>query len=359
MAPASRRPNAAVIEQLFHEPGRFEFMQAVRLLEQAARMRARAGTGASEAQPVGHDGNPASEAVRFRVFQSLTFPPAEIARMQESGETGEPPEMEVSFLGLTGPSAALPQPYTELLIRNLREKNRAMRDFFDIFNHRVIAFFYRAWAKYRLPVAYESGEGRGDDPISSILFSLIGFGTPHLRRRLSVDDQSLVYYAGLFGRAPKSATALEAILSDYFERPIRIEQFRGHWLYLAKDETTLMPSPGHPDGRYCRLGVDAVVGERVWDVQSRFRIRIGPLSYAAFRKFVPDGDDLRRLSDLTRSFVGPAFTFDVELTLAKEEVPQLRLGAEGAQAPRLGWTTWLKDREFFHDPSDAVFVLKQ
>ena len=357
MAPESRRPNASVIDALFQEPRRFEFAQAVRLLEQAARMRARRDLGAAGA-PVGYDAHPNAEAVRLRSYESLTFPEAEIARIEPGEGEAMPPEMEIAFLGLTGPSGTLPQHYTELVIRNVREKNRAMRDFFDIFNHRAASFFYRTWAKYRLPVAYESEEGRGDDPVTSMLLSVIGFGTGHLRRRLAVEDQTLVYYAGLFARSPKSASALEAMLSDYFGRPIRIEQFRGHWLCLNKDETTLLPSLLSAEGRYCRLGVDAVVGERVWDVQSRFRIHIGPMSYAAFRRFNPDGHDLRQLSDLTRSFVGPSFTFDVQLTLARAEVPGLRL-AEGVDGPRLGWNTWLRDREFLHDPSDAVFVLGQ
>ena len=351
MASESRRPNASIIDELFEEPARFEFAQAVRLLEQAARHNGSDGRGA----PIGHDAEPDKEAVRLRAHPSLTFPPSEIARLQPPADSG-PAEMEVAFIGLTGPSGALPQHYTELVIRNLREKNRAMRDFFDIFNHRAASFFYRAWSKYRLPIEYEADGGRGEDPVTAILLSIVGLGTGRLRHRLAVEDQTLVYYAGLFAHAPKSAAALEAMLRDYFGRDVRIEQFRGHWLHLGQDETTLLPSLLSPEGRFCRLGVDAVVGERVWDVQSRFRIHIGPLSYAAFREFNPDGADLRRLADLTRSFVGPTFTFDVQLTLAKEEVPALRVG-ETAEPARLGWNTWLKDREFLHDPADAVFVV--
>ena len=359
MATARRRPRTPLIDRLFEEPHAFEFFQAVQILERAAQ---RASDVAGRGR-VGEDESPRQEAVRFRAYQALLFPPAAVSGSEpptqsEAGRPARPPALSVAFMGLTGPSGVLPQHYTELLIRSLRDKSFSLRDFFDLFNHRLISLFHRAWEKYRLPATFERSAPK-EDPVTSCLMAIVGLDTPHLRNRLAVDDDAIVHYAGHYAHWPRSAVALEALLSDFFGRTVRVEQFRGRWTWLAPDELTAMPSRRHPEGAFAQLGVTAVVGERVWDVQGSFRIRIGPLGYAQFVSFMPGSKDLEQLVDLTRLYVGPTLGFDVQLTLAKEEVPYLELASEGDYVPRLGWNTWAKHREYRHDVSDAVFNLDQ
>src|SRR5262249_18938914 len=270
--------------------------------------------------------------------------------------TSRPPFLAVGFFGLTGPSGVLPQHYTELLIRSLRDKSLSLRDFFDLFNHRLISLFHRAWEKYRLPAAYER-HVPDEDPVTACLMAWAALDTPHLRGRLAVTDEAIAHYVGHYAHWPRSVAALEATLSDFFERPVRIEQFRGRWTWLAPDEFSALPSRALPEGAFSQLGVTAVVGERVWDVQGSFRICIGPVKSQQFLAFMPGSPDLAQLVDLTRLYVGPTFSFDMQLTLAKEEVPFLALASEGAYVPRLGWNTWLKQDEYRHDVSDAVFLL--
>lgn len=362
MAPASRRSTDSLIDRLFQEPHAFDFFQAVRILERAA-MDDLATPESPDAGRIGEDKDPRLEAVRIRAQQALFFPTGEVegaarGTRQPGGDAlRRPPELTVNFMGLTGPSGVLPQHYSEFLIRATRERSIAPRDFFDIFNHRMTSLFMRAWEKYRLPVRYECGGPTGDDAITGCLLALVGLAMAGLRDRLAVDDEAVVHYAGHYAHSPRSAAALEAILSDYFERPVRVEQFRGRWVWFAPDELSALPDQEALDGRYAQLGVDAMVGERVWDVQGGFRIRIGPLTYAQFASFMPGSDAVARLVDLTRLFVGPAFSFDLQLTLAAPEVPYLTLAREGDYVPRLGWNTWLKHAEFRHDADDAVFSL--
>ncbi len=363
MAAKSRRHPDNLIETLLEQPYRFEFFQAVRILEQAARREGRDGRFEPR-RAVGEDADPAREAVRFKAAQALSFPTSEISAVRqpqsdpESKRPAGPPEMTVGFLGLTGPSGVLPQHDTEKLIRATRANSPSLRDFLDLFNHRLISLFHRAWEKYRLPVAYERAGPGGEDPISFSLYSLIGLGSGQLRNRLAVDDEALVHYSGHLSHGPKSVAALEALLSDYFERPVRIQQYHGRWMYLPLDECSTLPGRwSDPATTFCQLGVNAVVGERMWDVQSSFRIKLGPLTYDQFARFMPSGDDLRKLAQLTRLYVGPGLSFNVQVTLKKEEVPPCRLTTEGAGVPRLGWNTWVKEGEFDHDVDDAVYLL--
>ena len=359
MAAEGGRQSPSLIGALFQRPWRFGFFQAVRLLERARRKRKN-----KTAPSVGEDGAPGREAVRFRALPQLSFPAATVSEVDElegdpqSTSADTPARMTVCFLGLTGPSGVLPQHYTEMLIRAVRGKDNSFRDFLDLFNHRTVSFFYRAGRKYRLPALYEGRRGGNDDPITRGLYALTGFGTDHLRRRLQFEEEALPHYAGHFAHMPRSAAALEALLSDYLERKVEVKQFQGRWLHLEEGERSMLPSPRCPGGQFCRLGENAVAGDRVWDVQGSFRLCIGPLEYEEFQAFMPGGGQLEKLTHMTRLFVGPEVSFDVQLILKKEEVPDCALEAAGDFVARLGWNTWAAEEERRHDVSDTILSLE-
>ena len=265
-----------------------------------------------------------------------------------------PAHMTVAFMGLTGPLGALPRHYTELILERLRyHRDRTLRDFLDLFNHRLITLFYRAWEKYRVPIAYERTlvKGTGEDRFSQYLFDTIGLGTKGLRGRMAVQDGALLFYAGLLAQRPHSASALGGMLQDYFGVPVHIVQFVGAWLPLAHTDRSCLGSEATNNV----LGSTALSGDRVWDQQATFQVQLGPLPYATFCRFLPTGSAFQPLLGMTRFYAGEESDFTVHLSLQAAEVPWCRLGDTGAQAPRLGWSTWLKTREFCTDATDAVF----
>jgi type VI secretion system protein ImpH len=362
MVPARGRQVPDLSERLQREPYRFDFFQAVRLLERLAREEGPAARG----RPVGADHLPDQECVRFRALPSLSFPAAAVAQVRAPAASKAPaerpaPEMQVTFLGLTGASGVLPAHYTATLLRRLRGKDHALRDLLDLFNHRLVSLFYRAWEKYRLPVAYERSrlEESGGQPerVAQALHSLIGLGTAGLRGRRDFPDEAFLYYAGHFAHHPRSAAGLERVLADFFALPLRVLQLQGQWLCLEPDDQAELPSPARPRGRNNRLGCDAVLGDRVWDVRGKFRVRIGPLGYAQFRRFFPvRGDRLRALCQMTRAYVGAEFVFDLQLVLRAEEVPWTRLVPDGDEGAYLGWNTWLRSEPFAREVDDVVFA---
>jgi type VI secretion system protein ImpH len=253
--------------------------------------------------------------------------------------------MIVTFLGLTGPAGVLPGHYTELLLQRIRERDYSLRDFLDLFNHRLISLFYRAWEKYRWPIAYERSQL--DDPLKAPdlatngLYCLTGLGTAGLRGRLDADDEVFLYYSGHFAHFPRSALALESLVGDHQEMPVQVRQCQGQWLHVDPGDQAAMPSVREPEGRNNQLGVNLLVGERIWDVQSKFRLRIGPLTWREFRSLMPNGRSLRPLCQITRTYVGPGLDFDVQPLLKVEEVPRCRFTSDPEQGPYLGWNTWM------------------
>jgi type VI secretion system protein ImpH len=354
MAASRRFPRPSLIAQLGAAPWKFGFFQAVRILEW--RRARKEPSGRADTVPmVGDEANPGQRTLRFRSAMRLSYPASEIEAFSDEGG-GELPAMTVTFMGLSGPSSVLPLHYGVAVWREFRNHNTALRDFFDLFSDRLIAFFYRAWAKYRVPISVERSSPAGQDGVSEALRSFIGFGTEHLSGRVHVDEHALLHYSGLLSHFPRNAASLEDMLCDYFRLPIEVVPFDGRWVLLPADQRTRLSGGDGGAGGFASLSVDAVVGESYWDVESSFTIDIGPVGYADFLSFLPNGANLRRLAALTKLYVSPEMGARVQLCLKRDEVPLLQLGAGGAP-PQLGWNTWLHHERMIMDPRDASFRL--
>ncbi|HEX6750888.1 MAG TPA: type VI secretion system baseplate subunit TssG [Longimicrobium sp.] len=326
---------AAAERALAAEPWGFGFFQAVRLLERLRPGRAR----------VGFFGDPAAEVVRFGVNPSIAFPPSELHGVELEGEVAR---MSVNFLGLTGPQGVLPLHYTLLVRHRARAKEPAPGEFLDLFHHRLLSLFYRAWEKHRIAVAAERGER---DPLRRHLLDLLGEGGEAARRELP--EEALAWFAGALAPPSRGAVALEQVLEECFGVPAAVEQFVGGWVPLD-------------DGELCRLGEDdggdsdalgwgAVAGAEVWHPQSRIRVVLGPLSKRDYDRFLPTGGAHGLLKALVRFHTHDQFECEVRLVLARDEVPGCVLGA--ADAEPLGWSTWVRTRPFAEDAGDTLLRL--
>jgi type VI secretion system protein ImpH len=326
-------------EALREDACSFEFFQAVHLLQRLGHGR----------QPVGQFFNPDDESVRFSVNNALAFPASQVQSLVWADHA--PPRMKVNFMGITGPMGVLPYSYTELILERNRAKDHTLESFFDIFNHRAISLFYRGWEKYRFPVTY-GVEGR--DLFSQHLLDLIGLGTPGLQDRQPLPDQALLHYAGLLGLQSRSAAGLQQMIADYFDVPVEVEQFAGAWYPLAPDTQCCMDEY---DSDSQQLGGGAVVGDQVWDQQSRIRLRLGPLTMEQYREFLPEGSGFEPLRAFTRFFSNEEFDFELQLILKREEAPAPEIGLEGDSAMRLGWVSWLKSSAMQRDPDETILNL--
>jgi type VI secretion system protein ImpH len=345
MATPVGRTDSSVAEILLECPWDFDFFQAVRLLALIYPNR-RLLSGFRQ---------PPEEIVRFHAHLSMAFPPSAIRRIEPSLREDGPLVMTVNFMGLTGPAGILPAHYTEYLIARSYSGDDAAAAFFDLFNHRLISLFYLAWEKHHFPVAYqrESQSLVTERRFTAYLFDLIGMGTPGLQERLELTDSALLAYCGLIAQRPHSAVTLAGLLCDYFRLPIEIDQFVGKWCQLEDDELSYL----NANASSSELGSGAIAGDKVWNPQARFRIRVGPLTLERFNRFLPDGSAFRDLVALTRYFANQTMDFEVQLILLAGEVPGCKVSGD-PQSPRLGLSSWLKTVAFPGNAADLVLTVR-
>jgi len=327
MEAASGRPDAGVARELWREPQDFEFCQAVRLLELEACRPGERGS-------IGNDTPPERESVRIRSEPSLAFPSHALESL--SKDAGGTPELRQTMLGLVGALGILPQHYTELVLKRVQQKDFALSDFLDLFQHRTASFLFRAWRKYRFAYDFEHmrRSGRGDDDFTHTLRALVGLGTGGLAHD---DAPAWLYFSGLFADPRRSQAGLAGILRDELQAPVVVDQFVGRWMQLEPEQCSRISSAaGNEEAR--GLGLGFVLGTRVWDVQSAVRARVGPLRRDDFVSLLPGSQRLRGVEDLIRDYLDAELACELELTLAPGEALPARLGGPA----RLGRDTFLE-----------------
>lgn len=302
--------------QLEAEPWRFDFYAVMRRLERSFPERPRIGDVASRQEEYVALGEPAF----------LDFPASTIAAADRDGQGRL--RLLVKFLGLLGPQGALPLATTEESHHWQLVRDDAFPRFLDVFNHRFLQLFYRAWADSR-PVAQHDRPER--DRFAAYVGSMIGVGSRPYLDRDSVPDAEKLAHAGLIGAQAKSASRLARFLAGLFKAEVEIEQFVGMRLVFDPADRTRL------GGAHCTLGGDALLGASVYSVEDKFRVKIVAGDLDEFERFLPNGDRCEPLADAVFFHLGEQFEWEVELALPVGAVRPVRLGQSG----HLGWTSWM------------------
>ena len=300
-------------------PG-FSFFQAVRLLQGLFR----------DSPRVGRQGPVERERIRFKPTLDFCFAPSDIASIRETeledGNTGV--EIMTTFLSLYGTASPLPTYFTERLFE--QEEDSLQRGFLDLFHHRLISLFYRAWEKYRFEAQFEDS---GDDFYSLRLLDLVALDTERFPRDHHVGRQRFLGFSGLLTQIPHSAASLASALADYFEEiPVTVESFLGRWVEIPEGDRNRLGAEN------CSLGSSLSLGSRVYDLRCTFDVRMGPMGLADFMSLLPGSNRQLELREIVDVMNGDCLDYQVKLEIKKEEVPPLQLSTETA---RLGWSTWL------------------
>jgi type VI secretion system protein ImpH len=301
-----------LIERLTAESYNFNFFQALSLLEEYFRAQE-------------HVANPIeSGRIRLSTSPSLSFPPADIAKISKSKDGVE---FILTFMGLIGVSSPMPLYFTEYISR-FEENGVGLRDFLSIFNHRMYTLFYRAWQKYRF--ISMSGLGAGPNATNPIMR-----GVAHLA---GIDEAKLsdpffrrvLAYTGSFAGKTRSKETLRTMVSDFFNGlPVAIAQWQGRWTDISNPPKIGLDS---------RLGVNAIAGTRKWDLSGKFRVSVGPLPRERFETFLPGSENIESMKKLITLFLSDPLDWDIEVKLESSELVPVVLGQNTS---RLGETSSL------------------
>lgn len=349
MRTSKRGSEVSLIRRLIAEPQRFEFVQALRILE----LWLRKNGVAHHRTLIDHVRVEQSVSLSFSVSQieALTIdadmPVDTDAALQDALRQNRLLHFRVTptFMGLLGVNGVLPLHYTDSIgVRVHFDKDEGPRAFLDSFSTRALTLFYQAWTKYRV---YYRIDKDGNDGFLPLQLAIAGAsaGLRHFNPRQpesNVCDEVAAFYASILRHRAAAPRAIGAVLAEYFGVPITLMQFEGRWDPVPFKER-------------CRLGVanrtlgrNAMLGTREWRRDLCVRLRIGPLGMTDYKRFLPKADGAEALKVMLSLFPVPALQFEVQLVLRAQAVRSARLCAKpdgsgvalgqglflGASAPR-------------------------
>jgi type VI secretion system protein ImpH len=304
------------LRNLESEPWRFDYFTVLRHLERTFADRPRIGDSAARRE----------EFVQLGQDPYMDFPASNLARVEANDQ--KPLKVFVKYLGLLGPQGALPFATTEEAYHYVLSQDDAFPRFLDVFNHRFIQLFFRAWADSR-PIAQHDRPKA--DRFVAYIGSAIGVGSKPYQNLDSVPDAAKLGYAGLIGAQAKCASRLAGAVCGLFNVRAEVDEFVGSRLMIEASELSIL------GGRYVRLGVDTLLGRAVFSVQDKIRLRIFTKNLAQYIRFLPTGDLCEPLADLVFFYNGEQLDWDVELAIPSGAAEPIRIGKFG----QLGWTTWM------------------
>lgn len=336
---AETNARESLMAALVREPYIFDFFQALRRLECAYPDRKR----------IGESLLPREDPIRFAQEPSLVAAPSTLAKFTPP-DGDRPGRLTQFFFGVLGPEGALPLHLTDYVRqRQHHHRDRTLARFLDLFHHRLLSLFYRAWANGQPTVQRDRPES---DRFVSYVGSLFGLGMQPMLKRDVMPDNVKLYYAGLLAGQTKNASGLRALIQDYLRVPAKIEEFVGEWVIIAKEYRWAIGMPARRGSAHemGKLSQTATLGSRIWSKQHRFRVVLGPLRRDQFRWFLPGAPGLPLLRAVVLNYLGDELKWDVKLELMRDEAKPLELGVNAL----LGRTSWIVARVGQGDWKDLI-----
>lgn len=292
---------------------------------------------------LGYASSPSEEPVRLSQEPSLAFAPATLASVRLGMDR---PAVSIYSFGLFGPNGPLPLHLTEYVRERVRNRgDTALASFTNLFHHRLILLFYRAWADAQAAASLDRGEWPSFD---RYVGSLIHLGSPALQHRDDIADHASYYMSGHLVRQTCNAEGLVQILRHDFGIPVRIIENVVTWLPIPEVDRTVLRARAPTQ----KLANGALLGHAVRDACAAFRIILGPLLWDRYHDFLPGTAGIRRLTQWVRRYLGVEWAWEVLVVLAGSQVRGCALGGH----QRLAYDCWLGPPSGQNDIGELIYT---
>ncbi|SQC42347.1 type VI secretion protein [Klebsiella pneumoniae] len=285
------------------------------------------------------------EPIRFRPHPGMGFPAGEIRGMDDP-EPPRPPAVRVTFMGLYGVESPLPTHYSDDIAQR-REGVEATEDFLDIFNHRLIAQYYRIWAQIFLPGNLSGGRHGQHLAVSA------GPGGAGIPGCAAVAAAPLVAISGAAagddaageirgrhggaGGAPGPGTRATV----YHHDPCRIP--------LSQPLTMSVRQPVSLQHR-------PVMGTHATDVNGQVLLQLATEKPDEVRGWLPGGELFSDLMALLHVWLGSHLDVRLQLCVARHLLPDAQLCCQQEHAVQLGRTAVLRPLDAQKQADDRVTI---
>jgi type VI secretion system protein ImpH len=296
------------------------------------------------ASRIGYSVSPKQDFARFGQAPLLHFHSSAFTKVKFDRNSGDY-KIKNSYWGLLGINGPLPSHLTEYAIeRNYRLKDSTFTEFLDIFNHRFISLFYRAWADAQPTVSHDRP---GHDIFKKRLNAFSGESSAG---KDTFDQSTNVhqYLAGLFSQKNRSAKTLSQLLTEYLHLDVSIEEFQGRWYDLQPAEQTKLGQTN------ANLGVSSLIGTRTYQRIFNFSINIGPVDYSEYISLLNNKHGLDTIVELTQKAVGQEYEFSINIILKAQQTKACQLGSS-----KLGINSWSQGKSGHLAQYEPILVYKK
>ncbi|PLV61497.1 type VI secretion system baseplate subunit TssG [Erwinia sp. B116] len=262
------------------------------------------------------------EPVRFRPHPGMGFPASEIKGLEAPEHPHLPPTIRVTFMGLYGVESPLPTHYIND-ITQCREGYEATADFLDIFNHRLIAQYYRIWRKYAYPATFAEG---GTDKTSQYLLGLAGLGIDGCAETIATPASrflALLPVMLLPGRTAEGMASLVRLLAP--DTQAKVWHHDKRRVPLKKPLCMSVRTPATLKRR-------PVMGAYATDVNGQVLMQLTTTNRAEVQGWLPGGDLHTDLTALLHVYLGSRLDVRLQLRVERSLLPDATLSSQ----PRMG-----------------------
>lgn len=240
---------------------------------------------------------------------------------------------EIHFSGLYGGMGSLPDYFTDAIIAH-RSQINGLRDFLDLFNHRLLDTLHSIWRRQQVFLEnLLDSQNASSKKYDRFLRALGGLpddsGQEDALRCLSR------HHLRLFQRKPKTTRGLLFLLKTYFPQ---------HHFSVDEHVPQILDIPEHQRARLDPnqspiLGSKGsfLIGSRIQDINGKIRLSVTQLTYQSYMAFLPGGKSHQQLCALVNTYTESQWAVALQLALKAEEVPQTQLSG----TCRLGANGWL------------------